>query len=320
MKRMFPLFVVTLLGGCLSRAPQAPVPPVERIEGGVLVLTNATSRCEIALVGARILSFSVRGHAVRWRPAKWKVTTAAEWTHGGIPVCWPWFGRSGPSAESGMHGFAYHTPFAVRSRTADSVTLCLVGKKGEGAFPEYAYDLAYTVALKGETLSLALVTRNTGDTAFRVSDGFHPYFRVNDRLRSYVKGLENAPWCNSMETMTFDGAFPCGLPLTRPLDHVFTVPDADCRLVDNSDGSQVRIRAKGNRKMVVWTSPRTPDGSVVAAGGIGGSEWRHFACVEPATLWRDQARLLAPGESHALEATVSLELANGKGSCVTNPQ
>ena len=58
-----------------------------------VVLANKYGTAEIALLGANVLSYRPTGHSpVLFRPAK-RDYNRGESVHGGLPVCWPQFGR-----------------------------------------------------------------------------------------------------------------------------------------------------------------------------------------------------------------------------------
>ena len=60
---------------------------------GTVKLETKHASAEVSLFGGRVLSFRKGGEEVLWRPREWR-HEAGEWRHGGIPLCWPWFGSS----------------------------------------------------------------------------------------------------------------------------------------------------------------------------------------------------------------------------------
>ena len=56
-----------------------------------LYTEKAKASAKIALDGARVVSFRVGGEEVIWN-SRVPGRPTAKWNHGGIPVCWPWFG------------------------------------------------------------------------------------------------------------------------------------------------------------------------------------------------------------------------------------
>ena len=81
-----------------------------------VALSNQYGSAEVALMGANVLSYKPTGNPpVIFRPAK-RDHNRGESFHGGIPVCFPQFGKL---AIPGMaqHGFARVMPFEVRFRS-----------------------------------------------------------------------------------------------------------------------------------------------------------------------------------------------------------
>ena len=59
----------------------------------------------------------------------------------------------------------------------------------------------------------------------------------------------------------------------------------------------IAIAARGNAKLVCWN----PGAVDLPDRNLGADEWRKFICVEPATLFNEDATVkIAPGESHEL--------------------
>ena len=61
---------------------------------------------------------------------------------------------------------------------------------------------------------------------------------------------------------------------------------------------------EGNIKIVVWNSG---DGFEKKYGPATDPDFaRHYVCLEGATLYRDRAYVLNPGETHTLKATIAI--------------
>ena len=89
--------------------------------------------CSIETDGARVLSFNgPDGSEALWNADPVQLTDA-KWAHGGIPVCWPWFGVNG---KVDIHGTAWRRPFSVVSRVErkDRCELVLARDEGDITF------------------------------------------------------------------------------------------------------------------------------------------------------------------------------------------
>lgn len=266
-----------------------------------VALANKYGVAEVALLGANVLSYRPTGHApVIFRPAR-RDYNRGESFHGGIPVCWPQFGRL---ALPGMaqHGFARIMPFQVRGSTySDEMTEIVLGISSDGetrALWPHDFDLEVriTVSMK---LNLRMTTRNTGSEPFGFSAGFHPYLLVGERDETSVRGLDGAKYvyAEDMSEHVQSG----DLAMTTATDHVFSLapaPKHEFALVDSRLRRAVAVVASGSGSAVVWNpgpGAKLPD--------FGPDDWRRFVCVEPVTSWPGTVTL-SPGEVHELTAAI----------------
>ena len=138
----------------------------------IVSLTNEFGAVRIDTFGGNILSYvPAGGREVFFRQSEERRTN--QWYHGGIPVCWPWFGRYGDPG-SALHGFAWS-----RDWTVDKVENG--GRRSEAVLRLERKDefrLTYEIRLDDE-LSVCLSMTNLGRDKFVVTTGFHPYFSVS---------------------------------------------------------------------------------------------------------------------------------------------
>ena len=209
----------------------------------------------------------------------------SDWFYGGLPFCWPWFGRRGPEG-AGVHGCVRTMTFAVRSRrrtkTSDTVVLGCTGDGTTSFFP-YPFDVELTVAL-ADTLTVTALLRNTGTRTFAQTYGFHPFFRVGDVSKIRVGGC---------------GA---GLDFAHGNDGARDPGGRRYRIADPVLGREIAIASAGNAQIVVWNGRRgdPPKANVTS------DEWKDFVCIEPVVLGSSEAVALSPGESRSLSLSVAV--------------
>ena len=166
----------------------------------LVVLSNFYGRVEADSLGAIVLSYvPAGGEEVFFRQAA--PYDPSGWYHGGVPVCWPWFGGNGEPG-SVLHGFARQREWRVVSRTdggKDSAVHFRLEEPGE-------YRLDYLVGLN-ERLSLRLTMENLGTASFAVTTGLHPYFSVSHP--------ENVAVATPSGTIRCHGTMNGGRPLGR---------------------------------------------------------------------------------------------------------
>jgi glucose-6-phosphate 1-epimerase len=274
-----------------------------------VVLAGKYGSAEISLLGANVLSYRPTGHfPVLFRPAK-RDYNRGEPFHGGIPLCWPQFGRMF-SKELPGHGFASLMVFEVRgSKYTEDMTEITLGLKSDGETRKlwpYEFDLEYTVSVSMK-LNLRLVTRNTGKAAFGFSCGFHPYFAVSSAPECTVRGLDGCRFTDARTKEMTVGVQRGDLVIGAEKDHVFDMAAAarhEVALVDGALKRAVAVVSSGNRNTVVWNPGAGGEPRDMAAGDAG-----RFVCVEPVGDWPG-GRTLEPGASD--EFTVAIQSNMGR--------
>lgn len=276
-----------------------------------VALCNKYGVAEVALLGANTLSYRPTGHSpVIFRSGK-RDYNRGDAFHGGIPVCWPQFGRL---AIPGMaaHGFARIMPFSVRkteyTEEITEITLGLVSdSETKKLFPaDFDLEVKISVSMK---LNLYLTTRNTGEKPFAFTAGFHPYFLVGERDSVVVKGLDNCEYVFA-ETMA-RGVQKGDLTMETSRDHVFEMPSAvkyEYALIDPKLRRAIAMASAGNSSLVVWNPG--PDGKFA---DLGVGDWRKFVCAEPVTAWPQAKAMLQPGQSNTLMCAIQ-SVAEGAAS------
>ena len=291
-------------------ALMAQVVAVAAADSATVCMKTDCAAAEVSLHGARVLSLTLRGEEVLWRPRAWRLEGPG-WAHGGIPLCWPWFGASGPNPNV-KHGFARTCKFSVRGRSEDGrrseLVLGLSSDAATKAGWPHDFDLEYRIVLT-DRLRLELRTKNTGAEAFRLTAGFHPYFAIGDRDRTTVTGTDGMRYCDSRVTMAYDSVWRGNMHLVSSFDHVFVEPKdtAFHAIEDPVRGRRIEVSSAGAARLVVW-NPGAEDKAWEnpEPGRLAVGDWRNIICVEPAILWNEAARTVAPGATHELSAEIAV--------------
>lgn len=253
-----------------------------------LVLSNAFGRAEVSLIGAQVTSYvPAGGEEALFMPADRDFARDRE-MHGGIPVCWPWFGRYGEPG-SRKHGLARYCRWSLSEQTEEGavtrVVLRLDSSEATRRVWPHAFALKYEIAL-GPQLNLRLQATNMDTCPFRVTTGFHPYFRVSDPSQVVVRGL-------SEPVAVFPG-----------IDKGYYTP-SNGRYWFETGFSTVEMIAKGECRLVVW-NPGSGEEDLPPEDNLGCDDWRHFVCVEPTITRRDHSLELEPGESHVFQVSLAV--------------
>ena len=251
-----------VLGGVIALV--VLVVKAERIE-----LKSDCASCVVETRGARIMSFKpADGEEVIWQADPVQIDDP-KWAHGGIPVCWPFFGVNG---KGDFHGTAWREEFEVVSKTADEKKGELVLARNEGKI-----RMEVTIRLK-DALKVELKTVNASDADYRFSAAFHPYFRVGERDRVEVGGLK-----------------PRTIRIDRTIEDVYPVAFGSCticRIHDPLKDRTICTCFENATGINVWNPGAEKD----CPGTVPGDEWRHYVCVEPMLGEYASPVTLKPGE------------------------
>lgn len=270
-----------------------------------VVLANKYGTAEVALLGGNVLSYRPTGQSpVLFRPAK-RDYNRADSVHGGIPVCWPQFGKLAIEGMAG-HGFARLLVFEVRGTVySEDMTEITLGARSNAetkALWPYDFDLELKVCVSMK-LNLTLTTKNTGSVPFSYTAGFHPYFLVRDRDAVSVRGLDGCAYIDArdMKERVLSG----DLAMSDAADHVFTLkpaPKHENVLLDPGLRRAIAVVSCGDANTVVWNPGPLPADE--KPHDLADDDWKRFVCVEPVTAWPKAPAPLAPGESSSLTAAI----------------
>ena len=313
----FMALLVVVAAANLAHSECAPCHvAAKHADPSILKLATAYSSMEVSLWGARILSLKIRGDEVLWRPREWRLEGGEGWAHGGIPLCWPWFGSSGPDPKV-KHGFAHLRKFSLRhkheTKERSELVLGLSADAETRRLWPHEFDLEYRIILT-DRLRLELKTVNTGKETFRLTTGFHPYFAIGERDRTLVTGTDGMRFCDSRVTREYGSVWHGDMPLLSSFDHVFVEkgPTAFHAIEDAARGRRIELSSGGAARLVVWNpGSEEPAEENPAPGRIAVGDWRRMVCVEPAILWQEAARSVAPGSSFVLWAEIALAPLSG---------
>ncbi|MEG1480236.1 MAG: D-hexose-6-phosphate mutarotase [Kiritimatiellia bacterium] len=253
----------------------------------VVVLAAPNGVCELSLKGGQVLSYRAKG----FQNALW-LSPLAEFAQGkpirgGIPVCWPWFGKAPADfpTDTGAHGFARTAEWRVAGSeygAADtSITLMLTEEDATSPAWQYRYQLKLTISV-GDCLTLDLQTRNMDAVPFRYSECLHTYLSVADSAQVEVFGVEE-------QAVTFRDDVPH--------DVIYPKENGVVALRDPVMERVLGIVAEDASAIVVWHPALNNTLADVAPDGA-----RRFVCIEPANAHQQGCSpiTLAPGTAHTL--------------------
>ncbi len=268
----------------------------------VAYVTTAQANASVALHGGQLLSWQPSDQQpVIWL-SKAALFESGKPVRGGVPVCWPWFGAV---PDKPAHGFVRTRMWQMRAATTDAagqmvLRLGISDDAETRVLWDHAFDLELVVTV-GRTLTLALVTRNTGDAPFEISQALHTYFCTSDITQTAVHGLDGCSFLDKVHGMV-TGQQLGPVTFTGETDRIYFDTTHSCRIEDPVQRRGVTVAKSGSSSTVVWNpwSEREKSFADMAAG-----EYRQMLCVETCNAGPDRITI-APGCTHTLCAMISL--------------
>ncbi|MCD8070975.1 MAG: D-hexose-6-phosphate mutarotase [Akkermansiaceae bacterium] len=252
----------------------------------------------VSLYGAQVLDWAPQGaEPVLWLSPQC-VFQRGRPIRGGIPICWPWFGKAHLRPDRPSHGVARTSLWTLERAAETEDGVARMELSLQPASP--LLPAAHLVIGAGRRLRMRLETsRREWNEPF--SAAFHCYFQVGDREQCPIDGLADVPFTEYAAGGSLHDESP--LFPRGPIDRVYHPTENDVELRDPLLRRCLRIRRRGSRSLVVWNP-----GSAVAAemDDVGPGNERRFLCVETAVAPCEHAFLPQNGGSCAFECEISV--------------
>jgi glucose-6-phosphate 1-epimerase len=224
---------------------------------------------------------------------------------GGVPICWPWFGADPEEKGRPAHGFARNSMWTLASTAAtengdSKIILSLRDSDATRSLWPHAFELVLEVSI-GDTLNLALTSRNNGDKPFTITQALHTYFKVGDIHQVAVQGLDGISYLDKPDN--FAEKLQAGdIQFSGEVDRVYTNTSADLVINDPKLQRQIHINSEGSNTSVVWN----PWADICAASGdLADNAYTGFVCVETANAASDII-IVPAGEERSIAATYQI--------------
>ena len=260
-------------------------------------VTNQRATALISVYGGQVLSFRPQGasHDLIFLSEK-AYYQAGKAIKGGVPICWPWFGPDPEGAGRPSHGFARNRPWQVLSAEAlpsgdTKVTLGFSDTEETRALWPYEFELAIEVTV-GETLNLALVSRNRSNRPFNLTQALHTYFTIGDITQTTVEGLGGTDYIDKVD----DGQVKRQsgpVTIAAEVDRIYTGVPSKLTIVDGALNRRIYITSSGNRTAVVWNPWSEISGKMA---DLEDRDYTRFLCVETTNAADDVVEVPAQGE------------------------
>lgn len=267
----------------------------------VVRIIHEKATAGIALHGGHVVSFTPAGKEdLIWMSEK-AIFDGKAALRGGIPVCWPWFGRIAAPA----HGFARTAEWElVEHRENDNgviVELALFPTEETHDIWPHMFDARLMVEISDQ-LKVTLKITNIDDAEWTFSGALHTYLNVGDIKQAQTTGM-GPEYIDSLK----EGEICQGgdvLQLTDTIDRVYTQPEAQILVKDAVLNRTLSVENQGHNSAVLWNPWAT---GAQGMGDMADNGYETMLCVESTVHAPSikQGKTLQPGETHELITVIS---------------
>ena len=264
---------------------------------------NKQAEAKIALQGAHLFHYKEKDTA----PLLWLSEAAyfeeGKAIRGGIPVCFPWFGKNKNDPSLPQHGFARTEVWSVviEEEVDDSTThIQLQLKPNRDTLEQWTYLFNVTIdIIIGHELNMVFSVTNTDTKPFEISTALHTYLKVSDIDTISIQGLDNRAYYDALDKKT--SIQEGDVLIRKEVDRVYMNPSKTITLLDGD--VKISLQQEGSNSLVVWNPwiEKSKQMSDMSENG-----YRTMVCLETSNA-REDARVVKPNESHVLSATFKKE-------------
>lgn len=252
------------------------------------------------------------GHLIWFKPADHKdviwlsedaIFTKEKAIRGGVPICWPWFGRIAEPA----HGFARTSNWTLseHKESDNGVIISLTLSHSEESLSVWPHRFLATLNFEiTESLKITLDVANCDDHEWRFSGALHTYLNLADIHASTVTGM-GPEYIDSFVNETVTTGLS-ELRINSAIDRVYLRPTPCIKVSDPAYGRTLTVCNQGENSAVIWNP--WLEGSTVMAD-MNNNGYQSMLCVESTlhTNSIEQGKVLQPGEHYQLCTSIGIQ-------------
>jgi glucose-6-phosphate 1-epimerase len=265
----------------------------------IVRVIHDTAEAGISLHGGHLIWFKPAGEQdVIWLSEKAEFDTTKA-IRGGIPVCWPWFGK----AATPSHGFARNSQWTLNEHRENNngVIISLMLEDSESTREMWPHKFKNELVFEiGTELKVHLTSTNVDDHNWSYGGALHTYFTVadintveiTDMGKDFSDSTQGGKTAEGNDTLTF----------TQEVDRVYTSPQDIITINDKNNTRQIAVKNQGHNAAVIWNPWQDLS---ISMSDMADNSFETMVCVE-STIY-GQGIELAPGQSHTLSTLISVK-------------
>ena len=266
-----------------------------------LEIINKSACAKVALQGAHLFHYQQQDkNPLLWISEK-SFFENGRAIRGGIPICWPWFGRHKTDQNLPQHGFARTSLWTLVETTepdefSSELLFQLENSRQTLKLWPYQFKLQLRIRISS-SLKIELTTKNCGPEPFEISSALHSYFAVHDINEVFIDGLDS---CTYFDALTKESEIQQGnIYIREETDRVYQNVPPHLTLHDRK--KIVHIHSQGSSSAVIW-NPWIEKSARM--GDMTKDAYKTMVCIETANAFTD-TRNLDSHDEHTLLAIIS---------------
>ncbi|SMP39931.1 glucose-6-phosphate 1-epimerase [Sphaerochaeta associata] len=269
----------------------------------VLLIENEQARCLVYLQGAHVASFTPNGQGNLLFMSPYSAYEKGKPFRGGIPICFPWFGKHPKRDDLYLHGLVRTKAWELRevNDIADGSTKIILATEDDectrSIWPHrFSLQLTITVAA---FLRLELQVTNADEQPISFEEAFHTYFHIGSLPDCSITGLEGCPVVDRADgnrEYSQNGLVFVGGEFVRIFEHAGPV----VVLHDPILGRTIRMEQENLKQVFVWN----PGDEKARQNPEVLDAWKDFVCVEQVNSGK-AAVVLEKGRTHQSTLQIS---------------
>jgi len=272
----------------------------------IIEIDNQHAKAQLTTYGATLLSFIPNNQQDLLWVSESAVYDGSKPVRGGIPICWPWFGKA---KQSGLpaHGFVRNLVWTVEkaSQLDTGETRILLGcSSSEETLAIWPYEFKLELCVEvGQDLTLNLTSKNLSNQTMPITEALHTYFNVSDPNGLPIDGLQQSRHFNTLLENPSEQTPVEKLILQPSHDSVYLNQTGKVVIDDSAKNRKIMINKRNSKSTIVWN----PGPEIVKGfADINDQAWLDFACVESGNVWDDSIEL-KPQTEHTLSVQYSVK-------------
>jgi glucose-6-phosphate 1-epimerase len=239
----------------------------------ILSIDHPLCKATILLQGAQLISWTPSGTSDILWSSDVSYYSARKAFRGGIPICWPWFGK----AQTPAHGFARIMPWELISREDSQDGVHLEFQLTDTPQAREIWNHPFTLTLRMRLGSTCAVTLHI-DAPVPTTGALHTYLATSDITQSSITGLGDS-YIDSLQENTVISTTLSTLSIDNEVDRIYT--HANRENILTTPEKTIHLLHEGYSDVVVW-NPWIERSAEIA--DMDSEDYRQMVCIETARI------------------------------------